>query len=978
MLFHVLWLAVAIKGQTDDASVRIKNILDRVGTDASAPDGATATDVLKRLRRDDSGGDDLRARLDRLRSAPAAETKWPGPDAGAEAQRFFDEAAETAEAERAAAEQAEAARGAAETAERERLAVEADRVAEAEAERADRERAAAAEADAERRAQAEGKKTARERAEADRDEPVRLFTGNAADAGRVAAEKAETDRVAAELASEQARLEVERIAAETAEAARAAEERRLSEAAEADRIAAERAEAESIAKRERADAEREAAEEAAATERLAAEQAEADAAAAANAEAEERPEPVTRPAPEAEQEAEPDASPESEPTPDPEPEIEPEAEPEPNEPEPDTEPTWGAADEELLPTDGAAYIRFKARREMARAEQLQKKAEDSLKEARAMQTLAPRDQLERRRLKAEEASGAHWAARSDQAEKLRLHRDRRRERTQRMRELEAERGRDQLVRRQAKEELLAFSSIKHDKEGDLHDAAKRWKQAVELREDVDAMFALAFAYEAGGPGLEQDLEAAEAWKARAESAAVSEIEEAVEAPVEARGVVESSGGDLIRWRFKADTLLSSGAPVVVSGVVVAAGFAEGLYGIDAETGAPAWFVNGGPYTSVAATDDAVVVGSRSGELRLIDARTGRERWRADNAGEVGRIVVSEDIYVGVGPNVVGLRAATGALKWAFPTNQLVTGAPAADARHVYAGSVDAHVYALRAHDGRVRWRVKTGGPVEANLVLSAGVVYAGSHDHKVYALDTQAGEEVWALNVGAPVVALLLVGHVLVVSTHAALVAVDARGGVVSWTRASGEVRWTAPRLAGDALIMAGTDLKLTAVNVADGAVRWRHDAASYNAAPAVIGKRVVVASRDKRVQLLALDALDRLYEYEGAKRNILAAARADLDAEAAVSGAETAASVEDIPPASETSAAAEETPEAAEPDAVVAAPDGDDAAETLDEYVEAAAEPDSVEEAAPDGAAAADTHDDAADAATSPAAEAAPRDGDV
>ena len=52
--------------------------------------------------------------------------------------------------------------------------------------------------------------------------------------------------------------------------------------------------------------------------------------------------------------------------------------------------------------------------------------------------------------------------------------------------------------------------------------------------------------------------------------------------------------------------------------------------------------------------------------------------------------------------------------------------------------------------------------------------------------------------------------------------------------------------------------------------------AASYNAAPAVVGNGVVVASRDKRVQLLALDALDHLYEYEGAKQEILAAARAD------------------------------------------------------------------------------------------------------
>ena len=301
-------------------------------------------------------------------------------------------------------------------------------------------------------------------------------------------------------------------------------------------------------------------------------------------------------------------------------------------------------------------------------------------------------------------------------------------------------------------------------------------------------------------------------------------------------------------------------------------------------------MDGGPYTSVVATDDAVVVGSNSGEVRMLDAATGVERWRADHAGEVGRFTVNdEDLFVGIGQNIACLRRTSGALKWAQPTGQLVTGRPAADARHVYAGGVDSFVYALRAHDGHVRWRFKTGGPVEANLVLASGVVYAGSQDHKVYALDTAEGEKIWALDVGAPVVALTLVGNLLIASTHAALVAVDARSGAASWTTESQDVRWTAPSLAGGALVVTGTDLKLTAVNLADGTVRWRHDAASYNAAPAVVGSSVVVASRDKRVQLLALDALDRLYEYEGAKREILAAARADLDAEEAAAASEPA-----------------------------------------------------------------------------------------
>ena len=335
---------------------------------------------------------------------------------------------------------------------------------------------------------------------------------------------------------------------------------------------------------------------------------------------------------------------------------------------------------------------------------MQREAMEALREEKEIQQLAPREQLEQRRLKAEQASEAHQAARLDQAEKMRAHREKRRERTRRMRELEAERAQDQLRRRQAKEELLSFSSIRRpEQDGDLRAATQRWKKAVELREDVDAMFALAFAYEEGGPGLAQDLEEASAWKARAEEAALERVEEVEEKPLPVkRGFIESSGDKLIKWRFKAETLLSAWAPAVTSGTVVTAGFAEGLYGISETTGGPLWFVDGGPYTSVVATDDSVVVGSKSGEVRMLDAATGVERWRADHAGEVGRFTVNdEDLFVGIGENIACLRRTSGALKWAQPTGTLVTGRPARG-RCV-------------AHDGHVRRRrrfirVRAAGP----------------------------------------------------------------------------------------------------------------------------------------------------------------------------------------------------------------------------------------------------------------------------
>lgn len=134
------------------------------------------------------------------------------------------------------------------------------------AERAEKERIAQEKAEAERRA-AEEARLARERAEAERIARERAEAERrAAEKARIAREKAEAERIARERAEAERKAKAERIARQKAEAERIAREK-----AEAARIARERAEAERL-ERERAEAERKAAEKAEA-ERLAAERA---------------------------------------------------------------------------------------------------------------------------------------------------------------------------------------------------------------------------------------------------------------------------------------------------------------------------------------------------------------------------------------------------------------------------------------------------------------------------------------------------------------------------------------------------------------------------------------------------------------------------------------------------------------------------------------------------------------------------------
>ena len=54
---------------------------------------------------------------------------------------------------------------------------------------------------------------------------------------------------------------------------------------------------------------------------------------------------------------------------------------------------------------------------------------------------------------------------------------------------------------------------------------------------------------------------------------------------------------------------------------------------------------------------------------------------------------------------------------------------------VYIGSFDHKVYALDAATGHLRWAYTTGNIVISSPAVAGGTVYIGSEDHKVYALD---------------------------------------------------------------------------------------------------------------------------------------------------------------------------------------------------------------------------------------------------
>jgi outer membrane protein assembly factor BamB len=267
-------------------------------------------------------------------------------------------------------------------------------------------------------------------------------------------------------------------------------------------------------------------------------------------------------------------------------------------------------------------------------------------------------------------------------------------------------------------------------------------------------------------------------------------------------------------------------PLVVAGTVYVADLQGGLEALRASDGAllwsdasvetPAAYVAG-----LAVANGTVFAGTESGEVVAVEAATGAVRWHAAVAGGVGDVVVSgTGVYVaatgehvgsldsivalgaatgalcwqapappqsvtgvrvvdgevlgayfggdpgppGPGPSggAVALDAATGALRWTFPTQGIaaVSDATVASGEAILGGG--RQVYALDVATGRAKWAFPAQ-PVPnfayTPASLAGGTVFVGGSDGMLYALDAGVGSEQWhAAVAGSPLSALVLAG----------------------------------------------------------------------------------------------------------------------------------------------------------------------------------------------------------------------------
>ncbi|MEP7315418.1 MAG: PQQ-binding-like beta-propeller repeat protein [Sphingomicrobium sp.] len=267
-----------------------------------------------------------------------------------------------------------------------------------------------------------------------------------------------------------------------------------------------------------------------------------------------------------------------------------------------------------------------------------------------------------------------------------------------------------------------------------------------------------------------------------------------------------------------------------------------------------------------------------GYVAAIDAATGAVAWTVKPAGPLrGAPTVDGDtVYVMTQDNqIFSLKTTDGATNWSSAAALEIAGvfgsaSPAVSRGTVVAGFSSGELNAYRYENGRLVWQdalsrtsistsVASLSDIDADPVIDGGQVFAVGKGGRMVALELFSGQRMWEQNV-AGISTPWVAGDWVFVATDEAK--------VIAMARTTGKIRWIAelprwekpkdkknpifysgPILAGQRLILTGSNGSITNVDPATGAIQSQTSAgAGINLQPVVAGNTLYVLTDSGRL----------------------------------------------------------------------------------------------------------------------------------
>ena len=271
----------------------------------------------------------------------------------------------------------------------------------------------------------------------------------------------------------------------------------------------------------------------------------------------------------------------------------------------------------------------------------------------------------------------------------------------------------------------------------------------------------------------------------------------------------------------------------------------------------------GPSAAVV-TQEFVVMGTRQGEIVIMESMTGRVRGSVSVGESIeGQFAVSENGRTVYAPTaevrggVVAYNVATGARVWRWREGGVQGGVVRVGDRLV-TSTLTGDTVGLDAETGEELWRT-AGTPaaqVHAAPVVVGSSVAVVNDRGRVVVYDPASGAERWTAEVGAPVYATPMVqGDLYVATTRGRVARLGAASGEVVWAVDTEQTLRAASPLVVDGRVVVGfSDGTVRSLDQDTGDEQWRTDVGSVvSARPAASDGQIWVGTMGNR--LIALDA---------------------------------------------------------------------------------------------------------------------------
>ncbi|HEX7929789.1 MAG TPA: PQQ-binding-like beta-propeller repeat protein [Sphingomicrobium sp.] len=326
------------------------------------------------------------------------------------------------------------------------------------------------------------------------------------------------------------------------------------------------------------------------------------------------------------------------------------------------------------------------------------------------------------------------------------------------------------------------------------------------------------------------------------------------------------------------------APIIANGRIYAIDTLGTVRAFDARTGGSLWSSQtpsekgnqASLYGGGIAYDQGRIYATNGlGYVAALDDRNGGLIWKARPGGPLrgAPTVANGAVYVMSEDNqIFSLKEDDGSTNWSQAASLEIAGvfgsaSPAVGQGTVVAGFSSGELNAYRYENGRMVWQdalqrtsirtsVSSLNDIDADPVIDNGQVIAVGQGGRMVALDILTGQRQWELNIAGIDTPWVTGDWIFVVTDQAKLISVYRQNGHIRWITQlqqfvkpkskKGEVDYSGPVLAGNRLIVTGSNGAIVTVDPATGAIQGQTTVGAPISLPPVVANSTLYVLDDR------------------------------------------------------------------------------------------------------------------------------------